>query len=49
MEARGEAPKMQREKIERERIRRVMRCVYWEPKSRIKTKSDFTAFGSIGF
>ena len=42
-----EVPEMHREKTERDRIRRVMRWVYWEPKSSIRTKSDFTAFGSI--
>lgn len=46
MAERGEVPEMQREKTERERILRVMRWVYWDPKSRIRTRSDFTSFGS---
>ena len=35
--------------MERDRILRVMRWVYWDPKSRIKTRSDFTALASIVF
>lgn len=31
MDLSGEVPEMQREKTERERMRRVMRWVYWEP------------------
>lgn len=38
MDLRGEVPEMQREKTERERMRRVMRWVYWEPKSRMRTR-----------
>lgn len=42
-----EVPLMQREKTLRARIRRVMRWVYWEPKSRIRTRLDLTAWASI--
>lgn len=34
---RGEVPEMQTVKMESWRIRRVMRWVYWEPKSRMRT------------
>ncbi|KAL8167443.1 hypothetical protein V2J09_008942 [Rumex salicifolius] len=43
----GEVPEMQRDKTERERIRLVMRCVYWEPKSKMRTRSDFTSCASM--
>ena len=40
MASSGEVPEMQREKMERDRILRVMRWVYWDPKSRIKMRSE---------
>lgn len=42
MDLSGEVPEMQREKTESDRILRVIKWVYWDPKSRIRTKSDFT-------
>lgn len=47
MDLSGEVPEMQREKTESFRIRRVMRCVYCDPKSRISTRFDFGVCGSI--
>lgn len=47
MDFKEEVPLRQREKTLRARIRRVMRWVYWEPKSRIRTRFDFTASASI--
>lgn len=43
MVLRDDVPEIQSEKIESFLIRRVMRCVYCEPKSRIKTR--FVDFG----
>lgn len=43
MDLSEEVPEMQREKTDKLRIRRVMRWVYWDPKSRIRTRFDLTA------